>query len=121
MAISDDQGRHTNTGVDSSAYQEIYDSPEFKDLQSRFRKIVVPLVVGFLAWYAAYVLLATYAHDFMKEDVVGNFNVGLFLVLGQFASTFGIAYIYAVRAEKTVDPLAAEILAKFNARPGGGE
>jgi uncharacterized membrane protein (DUF485 family) len=121
VAISDDQGRHTTTGVDSSAYEEIYDSPEFKELQRKFRRLVVPLVVGFLAWYFTYVLLAVYAHDFMSEDVVGNFNVGFFFGLGQFASTFGIAYVYAIRAEKDVDPLSAELLARFNARVAGGE
>jgi uncharacterized membrane protein (DUF485 family) len=118
---SDEQGRHTTTGVDSSAYEEIYNSPEFKELQSRFRRLVVPLVVGFLAWYATYVLLATYAHDFMSHELFGNFNVGFFFGLGQFVSTFLIAYVYAIRAEKEVDPLSNQILERFNARVGGGE
>lgn len=122
MAQTDDQGRHTTASGATSAYEEIYASPEFSELQRRFRRLVVPLVVGFLAWYFLYVLMAIYATDFMSEEVVGNFNVGFFFGLGQFASTFGIAYVYAVRAEKTVDPLSEELLQRFNARiAAGGE
>ena len=50
----------------------------------------------FLIWYAAYVLLGAFAHDFMATRVWGDINVGLIIGLGQFVSTFLITG--AVRA-----------------------
>ncbi len=100
-------------GPTRDAYDEIYDSAEFKDLRARFRKLVFPLVAGFLAWYALYVVTATYAHDFMAEELVGKINVGLVFGLLQFASTFGIAYWYAKRAAVTIDPRATAIRNRY--------
>ena len=105
----------------AEGYQEIYDSPEFAELRSRFRRLVIPLVVGFLAWYTLYVLTATYAHDFMKHKVMGNINLGLLFGVLEFLSTFAIAWFYSMRAEKDLDPLANELLDRFNSRAGGGE
>ena len=34
------------------------------------------------SWYAAYVLLGAFAHDFMAIKVFGNINVGLLIGLG---------------------------------------
>jgi uncharacterized membrane protein (DUF485 family) len=51
--------------------------------------------------------------------VWGHINRGLLFGLLEFVSTFGIAYVYSVRAEKEIDPLAAELLERFNSRAGG--
>jgi uncharacterized membrane protein (DUF485 family) len=96
----------------ADAYRSIHDTPEFAELRRRFRRLVFPLVAGFLAWYFVYVLLATYAHDLMATEVFGRVNVGLLLGLGQFVSTFGIAWWYAHRADRDLDPLAAELNAR---------
>jgi uncharacterized membrane protein (DUF485 family) len=115
----DEPGRPTAATDVPVVYQDIYDSPEFAELRSRFRRLVIPLVVGFLAWYTLYVLTATYAHDFMKHEVLGHINVGLLFGVLEFASTFAIAYFYSVRAERDLDPLAAELLARYEAGTGG--
>jgi uncharacterized membrane protein (DUF485 family) len=120
VAQLDERGRHAAASSDiPDGYQDIYDSPEFAELRSRFRRLVIPLVVGFLAWYTLYVFTATYAHKFMKHEVWGHINRGLLFGLLEFVSTFGIAYLYSVRAEKEIDPLAAELLERFNSRAGG--
>lgn len=103
----------------ADAYQQIYDSPEFAQLRARFRRLVLPLVAAFLGWYFLYVLLATYAHEFMAREVFGRVNVGLLLGLGQFVSTFGIAWFYARRADRDVDPLAARLNARYAALTAG--
>jgi uncharacterized membrane protein (DUF485 family) len=95
------------------SYDEIYNSPEFAELRSRFRRLVFPLVVGFLAWYGLYVVCATYARDFMAEELFVRINVGLVFGLLQFASTFGIAYWYAKRAEDQIDARARALLSRF--------
>lgn len=84
-------------------------SPEFTELRRRFRAFAFPMTAAFLGWYFLYVLLSTYAVDFMSTQVVGNINVGVVLGLGQFASTFLITWLYIRHADKNLDPIAAKI------------
>ena len=63
----------------------------------------------FLTWYFVYVLLATYAADFMATKVLGNINLGLILGLGQFVSTFVITALYVRFANRDLDPRSAAI------------
>ena len=58
-------------------YLAAQDSPEFVELKRRFRRFAFPMTVAFLTWYLLYVLLSTYAPDFMSTEVFGNVNVGL--------------------------------------------
>ena len=46
-------------------------SPEFLDLKRRFRAFAFPMTFAFFAWYLLYVLLSTYAPDFMATEVSG--------------------------------------------------
>jgi uncharacterized membrane protein (DUF485 family) len=87
----------------------IQNSPEFADLRRRLRRFVFPMTALFLAWYATYVLLGAFAHDFMATKVFGNINVGLLIGLGQFLSTFVITGLYVLFANRELDPRAAAI------------
>lgn len=86
-------------------------SPEFAALRRAFRRFVFPMTALFLAWYLLYVLFSAYARDLMATKVVGNVNVALLFGLGQFASTFLIAYLYSRYARKRLDPLAERLRA----------
>lgn len=98
----DEQGR--------TVYEDVRDSPEFVALRRRFRRFVLPVSALFLVWYATYVLLADYAHDFMSTRVGGsNITVGLLFGLGQFVSTFAITTAYVRWADKHFDPAAEEL------------
>jgi uncharacterized membrane protein (DUF485 family) len=88
-------------------------SPEFQELRSRLRRFVFPMTAFFLAWYATYVLLGAFAHDFMAIKVMGNVNVGLLLGLGQFVTTFVITGLYVRFANKELDPRAEAIRSKL--------
>ena len=94
-----------------ASYLEVQRSQEFLDLRTRFRKFVFPVTGLFLGWYFLYVLLAAFATDFMSYKLVGNLNVGLFLGLGQFVSTFAITMLYARWADKQFDPTADKLRA----------
>ncbi|HEY9311156.1 DUF485 domain-containing protein [Williamsia sp.] len=94
---------------DAQAFIDMQASPEFQDLRRRLRTFVFPLTAFFLAWYALYVLLATYATDFMATKVLGNINIGIILGLGQFVSTFVITAVYVRFANRDLDPRAAAI------------
>jgi uncharacterized membrane protein (DUF485 family) len=84
-------------------------SPEFIELKRRFRRFAFPMTAAFLVWYLLFVLLSTYAHDFMSTEVVGNINVGLIFGLLQFVSTFAITHLYVSHANRNTDPIADEM------------
>ncbi|WP_425954624.1 DUF485 domain-containing protein [Xylanimonas sp. McL0601] len=90
-----------------TAYQRVERSEEFQGLRSRFRRFVFPLTALFLVWYFAYVLLASYAHDFMSIRIGDStITVGLLFGLGQFVTTFLITMLYARWANNSLDPQA---------------
>ena len=90
-------------------YAQAQASPEFVELKRRFRRFAFPMTVAFLAWYLLYVLLSTYAPDFMATPVFGNVNLGLLLGLAQFVTTFVITHLYVAHADKRTDPIADEM------------
>jgi uncharacterized membrane protein (DUF485 family) len=107
----------STTGEQSTGtvYERIQASPEFADLRSRLRRFVFPVSVGFLIWYLAYVLLASYAPGFMAIKVIGNINIGLLLGLLQFVSTFVITTVYVRYANRHLDPAAAHLRDRMEA------
>jgi uncharacterized membrane protein (DUF485 family) len=97
-------------------FTAIQASPEFAELRRRLRRFVFPMTALFLAWYATYVLLGAFAHDFMAIKVFGNVNVGLLVGLGQFLSTFVITGLYVRFANREIDPRAAAIRSAVEGR-----
>lgn len=93
-------------GIDYTAVEE---SPSFVELKRRHRSFVWPLTIAFLVWYFAYVLLSSFAAEFMGTRVWGDITIGLLLGLGQFVTTFAITMAYVSYANRRVDPLSAEI------------
>lgn len=96
----------TAAPVDFTAYQQ---NPQFQELRKRHRSFVFPMAVFFLLWYFLYVLLASYATDFMSTPVWGNINIGLIMGLLQFVTTFAITMGYVTYANRKLDPIAADI------------
>ena len=96
-------------------YAEAQASPEFVELKRRFRRFAFPMTAAFLTWYLLYVLLSTYAHDFMSTQVFGNVNIGILLGLGQFVSTFLITQLYVRHAGRSTDPIADEMRQRLEA------
>src|SRR5919205_3501558 len=99
-AVSDPVERRLLTQEEYLAAQR---SPEFAELRRRFRRFAFPMTMAFLAWYLLYVLLSTYAHDFMATPVLGDVNVGILFGLGQFLSTFVITHVYVAHANRRTD------------------
>ena len=101
---------HSPSGAD---FIEVQQSPEFQDLRHRLRTFVFPMSAFFLIWYAVYVLLGAFAHDFMATKVWGNINLGLILGLLQFVTTFVITGLYVRFANRVLDPRATAIREKM--------
>ncbi|MGA4509021.1 DUF485 domain-containing protein [Propionibacteriaceae bacterium G1746] len=95
--------------ISEQAFIDMQRSPEFGELRSKFRNFSFPLSIAFLVWYFAYVLLSTYAEDFMKTPVFGHVNLGILLGLLQFVTTFGITWAYIRHANKNLDPIATKL------------
>ncbi|MEV7728098.1 DUF485 domain-containing protein [Streptomyces sp. NPDC101733] len=96
-------------------FDRVQRSPEFAELRGSFRSFAFPLTAAFIAWYLLYVLLSSYAGGFMGTKLFGNINVALVLGLGQFATTFLIAWLYSRHAAAKLDPKAAAIKQQMEA------
>lgn len=103
-------------GVDYIAVEK---SPPFIELKRRHRRFVWPLTIAFLVWYFAYVLLSSFATEFMSTRVWGHITVGLLLGLGQFVTTFAITMAYVSYANRRLDPLSAEIRGELEKQESG--
>ena len=107
-----DKGRATYTPLEDQ-YLAMQESAEFQDLRKRYRGWVIPVTIGALVWYFAYVALAAYAPGFMGQKLLGNINVGLVLGLLQFVSTFAVTAAYIRHADKVLDPASSRLLDHF--------
>ena len=103
-------------GIDYIAVEE---SPPFRELKRRHRSFVFPLAIAFLVWYFAYVLLSSFARDFMAERVWGDVTVGLLFGLGQFVTTFAITMTYVWYANRKLDPLTEDLREELERAEGG--
>jgi uncharacterized membrane protein (DUF485 family) len=95
-----------------TVHERVQAGPEFAELRRRLRWFVFPMTAFFLLWYLAYVLLASYAREFMATPVSDGITVGLLVGLGQFASTFALTAAYVRFARRRIDPLAAQLRAE---------
>lgn len=105
-----------NARVDFLAEEE---DPDFIALKKKRFSVVIPLSIAFLAWYFLYVILSTYAHDFMSTKVAGEINIGLVLGLLQFVSTFVITMFYVSFANRKLDPPAQAIRERLQSESEG--
>ncbi|MET9376699.1 DUF485 domain-containing protein [Streptomyces sp. NPDC002992] len=108
-----DAAPHGPVQPTTEAFVEVQESAEFGELRRTYRSFAFPLTVAFIAWYLLYVLLSSYAGGFMGINLFGNINVALVLGLGQFATTFLIAWLYSRHAANRLDPKAEAIKSRM--------
>ncbi|MDG4532507.1 DUF485 domain-containing protein [Streptomyces sp. AV19] len=101
--------------VQPDRFLAVQASAEFGELRRAHRSFAFPLTVAFVAWYLLYVLLSNYAGGFMDTVLVGNVNVALVFGLGQFLTTFLIAWWYSRHAAARIDPRAEAVKARMEA------
>ncbi|MFG6491314.1 DUF485 domain-containing protein [Microbacterium sp. P03] len=102
--------RAPTDGID---YVAVERSPEFVELKRTQRSFVFPLAIAFLLWYFVYVLLSSFAVEFMSQRVWGDITVGLLFGLGQFVTTFAITMAYVSFANRKLDPKAEALRARL--------
>ncbi|MET9930139.1 MULTISPECIES: DUF485 domain-containing protein [unclassified Streptomyces] len=109
-------GTETDRGPASPTteqFVEVQEGGEFGELRRAHRSFAFPLTLAFITWYLLYVLLSSYAGGFMGTRVFGNVNVALVLGLGQFLTTFLIAWLYSRHAANRLDPKAEAIKSRM--------
>ncbi len=89
-------------------YEAFQSRPEFQEYRSRFRRFTFPLAAAFMVWFLLYVALAAFAHEFMAQPFLG-LNVGLWLGLAQFITTFAITMWYVSFANRQLDPMTESL------------
>ncbi|HSX69252.1 DUF485 domain-containing protein [Nocardioides sp.] len=104
---------HEQADRHDPVYDRLHATPEFAELRSRYRGFAFPATVAFLVWYLLYVVLSNWAGDLMSTKLVGNINVALVFGLLQFATTFGLAWLYSRFSTAKLDPLAAELNRRY--------
>lgn len=95
--------------VAADVYLQVQRSAAFQEVRRRYRRFVIPAVAGFSAWYTGYVVAATTAPGLMARPLVGAVNVAMLAGLGQFLSTFLLAWAYARHARLRRDRAALEL------------
>ena len=96
---------------EAGIYEQIQATDEFVELRTRLRRYVFPMSAFFLTWYLVYVLLATFAKDFMsiRLPAESHMTVGLYIGLLQFVTTFAITTLYVRFANNKLDPAAERL------------
>lgn len=100
-------------------YIAVEESPQFRNLKRSQRSFVFPLAIAFLVWYFVYVLLSSFAGEFMSQHVWGDVTVGLIFGLGQFVTTFAITMTYVWYANRKLDPQAQAIREQLEKQEAG--
>jgi uncharacterized membrane protein (DUF485 family) len=83
--------------------------PRFRELHRRKSRFLWGLMAFSVVYYFLLPLGAAYATDLFKVKLWGPVNVGLVFAWSQFLVAWGIAFIYARRANGEFDALAAQI------------
>ncbi len=99
----------------ANRYVAARDSEDYQKLRKSFTNFAFPIVIAVLGWYFIYVLMSTYAVEFMKTPGWGGLNLGLWLSLAQFPTTWFATWLYIRHANNKLDPLAATIRAELEA------
>jgi uncharacterized membrane protein (DUF485 family) len=99
-------------------YIAVENSREFQHLRKTQRGFVLPVVTVGLVWYIIYVLLASWATDFMSTRVIGYVNWAVIIGLAQIVTTFAITMWYVSFANRKLDPEATRIREEIEASAG---
>ncbi|MDD5389545.1 MAG: DUF485 domain-containing protein [Gallionellaceae bacterium] len=84
--------------------------PRFQALHRKKTKFLWSLMIVSMAYYFLLPIGTAYFSELFKIKVWGPVNVGLVFALSQFLVAWGIAWIYARRANTEFDAMAQEII-----------
>lgn len=83
--------------------------PRFQQLHAKKTRFLWGLMIFSIIYYFLLPIGAGYFSDLFKIKVWGPVNVGILFALSEFIVAWGIAWIYARRANTEFDAMASEI------------
>jgi uncharacterized membrane protein (DUF485 family) len=101
----------TSSLSQADRYVAVHDSARFQTLRRKAHTFTAWASVIFTGWWFLMILLAAYTPGFFRQEVPGNLNVGLFLLLLTFAMVIAITGWYLRYARTVLDPVADVIRA----------
>lgn len=111
LSLTEPPHRHP----DLVTFADVQRSAEYRKLRSSFTTFAFPTVAAVLAWYFLYVIGSVFAEGFMSIPAIGNLNIGMLIGLAQFPTTWFATWAYVRRADRVLDPMAAELRIKIEA------
>ena len=100
----DEGGRFKRKAEPTRDWQAIEASPEFQELVKARRSFLVPATIVFLVGAIGYLLLVSFAQDFMGKDI-GGIPIAFLAALVQVLLTWAITFAYMRKADSTFEPL----------------
>ena len=88
----------------------IDNDPRFQRLHSKKVTFLSGLMIFSIIYYFLLPIGAAYFTDLFNTKVYGVVNFGIMFALSEFIVAWALAFIYARRANKVFDPMAAEIV-----------
>jgi len=95
--------------MSSMNWVAIDQDPRFQELHAKKTKFLWGLMIFSIVYYFLLPIGAGYFTDLFRVKVWGPINIGLLFALSEFIVAWGIAWIYARRANTEFDAMALEI------------
>ena len=94
-------------------WDAIANDARFQSLHRRKRAFLGGLMAFSVIYYFLLPIGAAYFQDLFKIRVWGVLNIGLLFALSEFAVAWFVAWLYAHKASRDFDQMAAQICADF--------
>ncbi|WP_225801866.1 DUF485 domain-containing protein [Streptomyces sp. NK15101] len=97
--------------VDGDRYVALHNSPQFRALRRKSNTFTSWVSGLFYGWWFLVILLAAFAPDFYREEIVGPINVGLLFVFLSLNLVVAVSTLYLRHARTQLDPMTDRIRA----------
>jgi uncharacterized membrane protein (DUF485 family) len=95
-------------------FDEIRKAPEYQELLTRRKALIVPLVIVTLLIYYAFILALAFFPEALSTRIGdGVTTIGIVLGLGVIFATFGITGFYVRKANRDIEGLLVSIQHKY--------
>jgi uncharacterized membrane protein (DUF485 family) len=91
-------------------WDTIESTDAFRQLVTRRRRFVVPVLVLALGWWVAFIMLVCYAQDFLNNSIYQGFTVAYALGLSQFIMVWIATWAYLRTSDRDLVPLERQVL-----------
>ena len=91
-------------------WQAIVADPRFQALHAAKTRFLWGLMAFSILFYFMLPLGAAYAPGLFAKKVFGPVNVGILFALSEFLVAWGVAFVYARRANAEFDRMSAELI-----------